>query len=288
MSAPPVVVIGDVMTDVWVRPAGPIAPATDTLARIALRPGGSAANTAAWLGSIGVPVVMLGCVGDDAAGRHAAEALRAAGAEPRLAVARGVATGACVVLVDDAGERTMLPDAGANARLPDRPLPAARHLHVSGYALLRPRARAAAVAALCRAAHDGVPTSVDAASAAPLRAAGPAAVRALARGARLLMVTLDEAAALTGTRDPEAAGAALLADHAEVVLKLGADGALWRARDGRRARVPAAAPDGPVVDTTGAGDAFAAGWLAGGTPAERLRRATALAARAVTREGARP
>jgi sugar/nucleoside kinase (ribokinase family) len=102
------------------------------------------------------------------------------------------------------------------------------------------------------------------------------------------MVTLDEAAALTGTRDPEAAGAALLTHHPEVVLKLGPDGALWRARDGRRARVPAAVPDGPAVDTTGAGDAFAAGWLAGGSPPERLRRATALAARAVTGEGARP
>jgi len=270
----------------------PLAPASDTPAAIAIRPGGSAANTAAWLGHLGVPVAFVGCVGDDAAGREAERALRAAGVTPRLAVAPRTATGSCVVLVDADGERTMLPDAGANARLPVAPLPPGDHLHLSGYALIRPRSRAAAASALRAARAAGMTTSVDAASAAPLAAMGGPPFRALARGASLMLVTLDEAEVLTGSRDPDVIAADLLGDHREVIVKLGPGGALWSGANGAVVRAPAAVPPGPVVDATGAGDAFTAAWLAarrgGEAPEDALRRACALAADVVTRPGARP
>lgn len=288
-----VVVLGDVMTDVVARVNRPLAPASDTPADIRMRRGGSAANTAAWLGHLGVPVAFVGCVGDDAAGAEAAAALRAVGVETALHLAApGVPTGACVVLIDATGERTMLPDAGANALLPTRPLPQGGHLHVSGYSLLRPGSRPAARAALLAARDAGMTTSVNPASAAPLAEVGGAVFRDLVRGATTIVVTPDEAEVLTGGRDPDAVVLELLQDHAEVVLKLGRDGARWASAEGGRAAVPAAAPDGPVIDHTGAGDAFTAAWLAarrgGQVPEAALRAACALAARVVTRPGARP
>ena len=96
----------------------------------------------------------------------------------------------------------MLPDPGANALLPVRDLPGGAHLHVSGYALIRPGSRPAAVAALAAAREAGMTTSVDPASAAPLAAMGAAAFRALTHRATTLFVTLDEAEVLCGTRDP--------------------------------------------------------------------------------------
>ena len=292
MSRDGVLVLGDVMTDVVARVNRPLAPASDTPAEIRMRRGGSAANTAAWLGHLGVPVTFVGCIGDDPAGAEAAAALRAAGVATALHVRAGVPTGACVVLIDASGERTMLPDAGANALLPERPLPEGAHLHVSGYSLLRPGSRPAAVAALRAAREAGMTTSVNPASAAPLAEVGGPAFRALVRGATTIVVTPDEAEVLTGTRDPDAIVLDLLADHAEVVLKLGADGARWASAEGGHAAVPAARPPGPVVDHTGAGDAFTAAWLAarrnGQVPEAALRAACASAALVVTRPGARP
>ena len=82
-------------------------------------------------------------------------------------------------------------------------------------------------------------------------------------GVGLVFVTLDEAEVLCESRDPVVVGARLTATYSEVVVKLGADGAMWCSRSQPTGvRVPAAPPAGPVVDTTGAGDAFAAAWLA--------------------------
>lgn len=297
MSAPTIVVIGDVMVDVIARVNGPPIVGSDTPASVSMRHGGSAANTAAWLGHLGAPVVFVGCVGDDAQGREAASALRGVGVVPRMAVSDVAATGMCVVLVGPDGERTMLPDAGANARLSPEHLPLdtfvdGGHLHVSGYAVMRPSTRLAALSALAIAWSRGMGTSLDPASAAPLAEMGAAAFRAAVAGVDMLMVTLDEAEVLTGSRDVEAIALDLLGAHREIVLKRGSAGATWFGPAGARVDVPAAPPVGAVVDTTGAGDAFCAAWLAarrsGAEPAEALTGACGLAARVVARAGARP
>jgi ribokinase len=80
-----IVVIGDLMVDVVVRLAAPLAQASDSPARILFRGGGSAANTAAWLAEAGADVALIGRVGDDDRGRSAVEALRAAGVDTRVA-----------------------------------------------------------------------------------------------------------------------------------------------------------------------------------------------------------
>jgi ribokinase len=285
------IVLGDVMTDVVARLARPIAPGSDSPAQVTMQGGGQAGNTAAWLVLTGTPTALVGCVGDDAAGRTAEEALRRAGVQTLLSHAPGVGTGTCVVLVAPDGERTMFPDAGANDRLAPGGLPedlvvAGNHLHIAGYALLREGSRQGARAELERAAGAGLSVSVDPSSAALL---SPAFLK-LTEGAGLLLPNAKEAAALTGVADPEQAALRLTERVPEVVVKLGEKGALWT--DGSQVvRVPAE-PVARVVDSTGAGDAFAAGLIAArlfGAGAEAaLIAGCRLAALAVATQGGRP
>ena len=111
-----------------------------------------------------------------------------------------------------------------------------------------------------------------------------------ADGADLLLPNASEAHALTGDTDPERAARALAERFGEVVVTLGPAGALWT--DGDAVLRAAAAPVDEVVNSTGAGDAFAAGLLsaraAGMSTAEALAAGCRLAARAVTQVGARP
>jgi sugar/nucleoside kinase (ribokinase family) len=288
-----IVVLGDVMVDVVARLAGPVAVGSDSEASVSFGGGGSAANVAAWLAFAGVKrPALVGRIGDDARGAAAAEELRAGGVDARLTLDDGHPTGTCVVLVAPGGERSMLPDPGANlaltpADLPDSLLERGGHLHVSGYSLVRSGPRPAARAAIERARAAGMTVSVDPSSAALLNPD----FLSHAAGATLLLPNVDEAAALTGLSDLGAAARSLASRFPEVVVKLGAEGALW-ANGSDEERVPVAAPAGPVVDTTGAGDAFAAGLLAaragGASPAEALTAACTLAAQAVVTPGARP
>ncbi len=267
------VVLGDVMVDVVVRVSGPLARGSDTAARVSFVGGGSGANVAAWAASLGTPVALACRVGDDERGRMAVDELLAAGVEVHAGRDRDRATGTCVVLVDSEGERTMLPDPGANdtpALVPDALLRAGGHLHVIGYALMRPGARPGALAAIERAHAAGVTVSVDPSSWALMRPG-------VFPDVDLLLPNEDEARALGRLDAPE------------VVTKLGARGARWT--DGRTTvEVPAEPVE--VADTTGAGDAFAAGLLSarmeGAGPREALEAACRLAARAVAQIGARP
>ena len=203
-----VVVVGDVMVDVVTRLSGPVAPGSDSPARIAFEGGGQAANTAAWLAVAGAPVSLVARVGEDAAGRSAVAELGALGVDTRVAVDDERPTGTCVVLVAADGERTMFPDAGANGALaPDDLsgdlLKPGSHLHVAGYALLRDGSREAALSAVERAGAAGMSVSVDPSSAA-LLSDGPAR---LGTGVDLLVPNALEARALTGLDDPVDAAA---------------------------------------------------------------------------------
>jgi sugar/nucleoside kinase (ribokinase family) len=166
------VVLGDVMVDVVVRVDGPLARGSDTPARVSFVGGGSGANVAAWAASIGTPVALACRIGDDDRGRAAVDELLAAGVEVYAGRDPDVATGTCVVLVDESGERTMLPDPGANdtpALVPDALLRPGGHLHVIGYTLVRPGARPGALAAIERARAAGVTISLDPSSWALVR-----------------------------------------------------------------------------------------------------------------------
>jgi ribokinase len=273
-----VVVLGDLMCDVVTAHDGPIASGSDTASKISLRPGGSAANVAAWLARAGARVTLVGRVGTDPVAEVALSGLD--GVDLRIARDAKRRTGTCVVLVAPGGERTMLPDPGANDALDVRDLPddvftADAILHVSGYALLRHGPRAAAMTAIDRARDAGMKVSVDPASAAPL-ANDPVFLQRVTP-IDLLLPNEDEAAVLgRQIRVPE------------IVITRGAGGATWtngfETVHGRALPVD-------VRDTTGAGDAFAAGFLNAWQDAstkDALHAGAKLAAEAVQLDGGRP
>jgi sugar/nucleoside kinase (ribokinase family) len=275
-----VLVVGDVASDVLVRPTAPAVPGADVPARIVIRPGGAGANTAAWLAHLGADVTMAARVGDDAPGRAAAADLAAAGVDAHLAVDEDAPTATVVALLDGA-DRTLLSDRGAAARLAPADLPALHgfdHLHVSGYVLLDESSRPAGLAAVAAARAAGVPTSVDPQVAPALT---PAFLDDVA-GIALLLPNAAELAALGGID-------AVLERCAAVAWTTGPGGASWGER--REVCSVTAAPV-EVVDATGAGDAFNAGVLvarmSGASARQALDSGCAAAASAVSRLGARP
>jgi ribokinase len=290
--------LGDLMVDVVARLFGPLAEGSDSPAVISYVGGGSAANTAAWLSRVGAASVFVGALGDDAAGQSQLESLHRLGVDVRFRVDRTRPTGTCLVLVAPTGERTMVPDPGANLSLMEHDVPteefaAGDHLHVSGYALLRD-SRDAALHALAVAGAAGLTVSVGAASAAPLSVLGAESFLRLLPASALLFANEKEAAVLAGASDGDPAlelATALAAGGREVVVTAGSGDAAWA--DGSQSVARAAEPlDGPELDTTGAGDAFAAGFLAararGAAPAVCLRDGHALAAAACRTTGGRP
>lgn len=292
--APTIHVVGELMVDVIARVHTPPAPGSDAPATITENDGGSAANVAAWLAHLDAPVRFVARVGADASGDAALERLSAAGVEVRAAQDAHHPTGRCVVIVTPDGERTMFPDPGANAHLSAADIDATDwvagdHLHVSGYSLIREGSRAAVLIALERARQGGLTVSVDASSEAPLLAVGPETFLGWLAPTDVLFANAAEARALTGTADAAQAVDALVARALTAVVKVGGEGALAGCREGRW-RTPAV----PAVaqDSTGAGDAFAAGFLAAwtrdGDMAGALDSATRTAARAVSRPGGRP
>lgn len=295
-----VVVVGDVMVDVAATARVPVVRGSDASAEVRFRGGGAGANVAAWLAVEDVPVTLIARVGDDPAGRADGAALRALGVDVRFAVDPEHPTGTCVTVVEPDGERTFLPDRGANLALAPEDLPAevfaaGGHLHLSGYVLLDDGpGRAAGLAALRRAKDRGMSISVDPASSGPLRTLRDQVFVDWVAGAHTLLPNADELQALTGDADPERGARLLLAAvwAREVVVTLGAGGALWT--DGvRTVAVPAPAlPAGVAADSTGAGDAFAAAWLAarlgGADPEAALTAACARGTAVVGVAGARP
>ncbi|TDP92046.1 carbohydrate kinase family protein [Labedaea rhizosphaerae] len=282
-----VVVLGDAAVDVVVHPAAAVAPGGDVPATIRRTIGGAGANTAAWLAFLGAPTALMARVGDDPEGRRIAADLTARGVDCRFAVDPEAPTCAVVVMVDATGQRTMYSDRGAAARLAVPDLDAdvmatAKHLHVSGYLLLDPLSRLAAVAALTAAAAAGVTTSVDPQTAVAM---GPELLD-LVGGVDLLLPNADELAALTGSPDPESARD-LLDVVGSVVVTAGHAGATWVDRIGMHT---APAVEVTSVDTTGAGDAFNAGLIAAliNDAPDPLTHAIATAATAVTQPGAAP
>jgi sugar/nucleoside kinase (ribokinase family) len=284
-------VIGDVMTDVIVRPEGPLARGSDRRAAITIQPGGSAANQAAWLASFGVAVDFVARVGAADVESETAR-FKAIGVGPHLVADPHRETGRLVALIDPDGERSFLTDRGANEALEARDVPdaligRATLIHLSGYSFFAPSPRAAVLDVMLRAGER--PISVDPASAEFLREVGAENFFAWTRGAAILFPNEEEAAVLAASTDPETQRERLAAHYPLVVIKRGAAGA--EAVEGaRRWRINP--PTVEAVDTTGAGDAFVASFLAarlsGANLQIALRNATAAGAAASTVVGGRP
>ena len=256
-TKPAIGVIGDLVDDVVVRFGGPINVASDTASVIHRRRGGSAANVAVAVVAAGGSARFIGQVGEDDAGAALVRSLEHVGVETR--VHRGGRTGTVVVLLADDGERTMLTDRGASADLTD-PDPAwldgLAAVHVPLYSLLTgPMATTAAT--LISWAHDrGLLVSIDSSSVSAIESFGTGSAAALIRGLRadVLLCNAAEAATLERVAPLTELGAKT------VVVKRGAGVAtLLRAHMDQLTMPATLIAD--VRDTTGAGDAFAAGYL---------------------------
>jgi sugar/nucleoside kinase (ribokinase family) len=294
VSGDRIVVIGDLMNDIVVVPRGPIVPDTDTESLVRPRPGGSAANTAAWLGSLGAPVDFVGAVGDADAEAHA-ELFREGGVTPHLQVEPGLPTGLIVILVRGE-ERSMLTERGANAAfsgitLTDELLDSAAIVHLSGYTLVKDFGPGAAQGILRRVSERGIPFAVTPGSYGYLAEYGATRFLDDIRGAEILIPNLDEGRLLSGKEKPMDVGKALLAHAPIVLLTRGSLGVILFRRDEAPLEVPAP-PVAKLVDPTGAGDALAAGflahWVRSRDAEAAVRAAVLVAARAVMLYGGRP
>ena len=273
------------MLDVVLVPDGDLRRGTDVTGRVSLRQGGSASNTARWLGRLGGRCSLICAVGRDVTGRSLVAAVAGDGVVVRAVRVAGVATGRIGVVVEPGGERSFVTERGAALRLAPADLRAAWFagadaVHLPAYSLLDQPLGLAGLAA-CRLAHTaGALVTVDLSSSAPLLAAGRRAALALIREAApdLLFATRDEATALLGAGREDR-----LTDLAPVaVIKMGRKGAavLLRGAPGETAtRLDVATTPITPKDTTGAGDAFNAGFLAGWLAARRRGIAPAAALR---------
>lgn len=273
-----VVTVGDVMVDVSVETAA-LAEGGDVHGRVLVRPGGSAATAAVWAAAAGARARLHGRVGNDLTGRLMRESIAEWGVETVLAVDPAASTGTMLV-IHEAGERSMVADRGANARLAPDDLPAAIEagaVLVSGYVVLDEGSLAAARAALERARAQYV--AVDAASWPLLKDFGTQRFFEATDAATVLLANEREAEVLCGHRGEDAAEA-LAQRYPVVCVKLGERGAAmsWQ---GLLIRYDAE----PVkeVDPTGAGDAFDGVLLArlatGASAGDALRAACAAGAR---------
>jgi sugar/nucleoside kinase (ribokinase family) len=247
--------LGDLVEDVIVRLDGTVNVASDTPAHISRRRGGSAANVAARAASLGFAARFLGQVGTDAIGSALIAELDDEGVDASM-VRRAGSTGTIVALVDHLGERSMLTDRQACLDLDD-PDPAwldgVETLHVPFYSLATGQVAVTATTVIQWAHERGVAVSIDVSSAAVMYEVGlDEVVRRLGAAApTVIFANADEAASLAV--DGPLVGAL-------TVVKRGPRSALIHQVDGSTIEIPAIAVPG-VNDTTGAGDAFAAGFL---------------------------
>ena len=259
--------LGDLVVDVVLKPERALEHGSDVPGRVFLAQGGSAATAARWLGRLGAHASLIAAVGRDAAGRALVDAIRADGVTPRVVRIAGSRTGRIGVLVTTDSQRSFVQDRAAALQLGPADLrPAwfgrADAIHLPIYSLLdEPLSLAGRRAIeLGRAANAAI--SIDLASIGPLLARGRRSARALISelAPDILFATAAEADALLGKYAVEG----LLDDARIAVVKRGPQGATVLAREGdQRLRFEVATEPLPVNDSTGAGDAFDAGFLMG-------------------------
>lgn len=289
-----VLVVGDVMEDIIVLPEGAMVRGSDVRAKIRKLPGGSGANQAMWLGALDVPVSFLARVGMADLGRYR-DMFAAHGVTPMLMGDVDLPTGQLVTLVDGDGERSFFTDRAANTALsvadcPDDILDGVGLVHLSGYAFFEPGPRAVALHLKTLAQQAGIPVSIDPASTGFLGEVGAQQFLEWTQGAAFCFPNADEAALLCGVDDVAGQVRALGASYDLVVIKLGAQGAVAGDQNGTIAEITA--PQIEAVDTTGAGDAFLAGFVSalmeGATLDVCLAQANAAGATAATQMGGQP
>ena len=285
--------IGDLALDVVALLRTEITYGSDTQAHISTHGGGTGGNVATWLGSKKVPVFLVTRVGKDTAGDALIRELDSFGVEHNAEAIEGIHTGVVISLVDGNGERTMFPDSGANAGLSLKDLPSLAEIsvaYISGYSFLNPTSRPGVIEMAKVINKHAIPIIFDPASIGSMNFRGKEGLDEMLQLTDVMILNRSEAEFLSGVTGVDKALTELLKKVPCVVIKTGADGAIAQSRDGNVLSMPAHPAD--VKDTTGAGDAFAAGfiasWMKSRDLSTALTNATQYAAECVAIIGARP
>ncbi len=291
-----VLCIGDVMLDVVTKIAvmpSAINYGSDTASEISTHGGGAAGNVASWLTRTNSEATIVGHVGEDAAGSALIAEFDSLGVRHQNLIVPGARSGVVVVLVDPTGERTMFPDNGANSGLHIGDLPSLdgfNAVYLSGYSPLDPSSLPGIKEMITEISSAKIPIYFDPASVGAMKEIDVQEVKSWLPLFDCLLLNEEEAIYLTGQSDLEKALDELLLSCATVVIKRGSQGAIGKIRGGHSISVSAVEAD--LVDTTGAGDSFAAGFISEFTLSLDLHRSlsagAAIAARCVAIIGARP
>ena len=285
--------IGDIMLDVTVLLNRPIVEGLETRAKISTQGGGAAANVASWLAHNKTAAYLVTRIGDDSAGQTLLSELDAYGVEHSNIVIPNTNTGVVVVIVGVEGERTMFPDSGANSGLGLSDLPELSQfsaVYLSAYSLINSKSRAGVLEIISALKGANLPIILDPATVGVLMEVGVGAANEWLNFIDAIILNEEESHFLTGCENPIEAAAELLKKVKTVVIKRGSNGALGQNRGGQLIQVQARPTT--VINTTGAGDAFAAGfisiWANNGELLDALDSGSELAAKCVALVGARP
>ena len=254
--------IGDIMLDVSVVIDSEIHVGGDTRASISTHGGGAAANVATWLASLGDDVFLCSRAGDDLNGEFLHEELDRYCVRHSGTRASGEKSGVVVILVNEAGDRTMFPDSGANSGLSTSDLPPLEHFsaaYLSGYALINPKSRKNVMEMIQQLKAFNIPIVLDPGTVGALRNIPPSLLAEWLQLADVLILNEEEALYIGSETNVEGALVNLAALTPLVIVKRGDKGAIAIFEHVMIVEVPA--DNVEVIDTTGAGDAFTAGFM---------------------------
>lgn len=288
-----VLCIGDVMLDVIAIIKTKINYGSDTPSKISTHGGGAAGNVASWSQVSGAATKIVARIGKDSAGTAVISEFDALGIEHDDCVVPGAQTGVVVVLVDPSGERTMFPETGANSGLSLKDLPELKNIEVvylSGYALLNEASRPGVLDMIAEIRKNNIPIFFDPATVGGMSQVDINEIRSWLPLMSVLFMNEEEATFLTGHSQLERALDALLLQAPTAIIKCGSEGAIGKSSNGESIKILALPTH--VVDTTGAGDSFAGGFIATWLDNHDLKicmeAGAAAAARCVSIVGARP
>jgi sugar/nucleoside kinase (ribokinase family) len=288
-----VLCIGDVMLDVVVALQAPINYGEDTPSKITTHGGGAAGNVASWIAHAGTAASIVARIGNDSAGAAITSEFEDLGVDYSSLRKTSDATGVVVVVVDKKGERTMFPETGANSGLVVTDMPDLAGFdaaYVSGYALLNPRSRAGVLEMIAVIKSAGLPIFYDTVTVGAMKEVDRALIQSWLPLMDYVLPNEEEALYVADASDIDSALTKLLELCPAVIIKRGPSGVIAQNRGGTR--IDIAAIKTVVADTTGAGDSFAAGFIAtkisGGDLTASLKAGVTLAAKCVANIGARP
>jgi len=288
-----VLCIGDVMLDVVVALQAPINYGEDTPSKITTHGGGAAGNVASWIAHAGTAASIVARIGNDSAGAAITSEFEDLGVDYSSLRKTSDATGVVVVVVDKKGERTMFPETGANSGLVVTDMPDLAGFdaaYVSGYALLNPRSRAGVLEMIAVIKSAGLPIFYDTVTVGAMKEVNRALIQSWLPLMDYVLPNEEEALYVADAADIDLALTKLLELCPAVIIKRGPSGAIAQNRGGTRIDIDAIKT--VVADTTGAGDSFAAGFIAtkisGGDLTASLKAGVTLAAKCVANIGARP